>query len=118
MNNDPVLIRGQILREIAHERDRQINVEGYTVGQDDKYVDDELARASAAYALGSSERPNRRERARTIFPWQDAQYKPKDRRRDLVRAAALAVAAIEQIDRAAVAGAPGAQGKVSQMQGN
>jgi hypothetical protein len=36
-----------------------------------------------------------------LWPWHDDWWKPKDRRRDLIRAAALIVAEIERLDRAA-----------------
>jgi hypothetical protein len=35
------------------------------------------------------------------WPWEDKWWKPKDRRRDLVRAGALIVAEIERLDRLA-----------------
>lgn len=38
-----------------------------------------------------------------FWPWQRKWWKPKDPRRDLVRAGALIIAEIERIDRAAVA---------------
>jgi hypothetical protein len=34
------------------------------------------------------------------WPWLSKWWKPKDRRRDLVRAAALVIAEIERLDRA------------------
>ena len=40
---------------------------------------------------------------RDLWPWAASWWKPKNRRRDLVRAAALIVAEIERIDRATVA---------------
>ncbi|MBB2698904.1 UNVERIFIED_ORG: hypothetical protein GGI66_003581 [Rhizobium esperanzae] len=54
----------------------------------------------AAVKLAFGDRPPAR------WPWSDEWWKPKDRRRDLVRAAALLIAEIERLDRASEAGKP------------
>ena len=86
--------RGDILDLIAAERVRQINTEGYSSAHDDGHVGGELALAATAYccsAAGCS--PD-------MWPWETEAFKPRGKRRDLVRAAALIVAEIERLDRA------------------
>ena len=82
--------------DIAAERRRQIEVEGWTPAHDDRNVDGSMATAASCYALdhGSRSTPPK------LWPWHSSWWKPKDRRRDLVRAAALLVAEIERLDRA------------------
>jgi hypothetical protein len=84
-----------VLRDVEIERARQKNAEGFSPKRDDGYVKGELADAAASYVLGAEwvERI-------CIWPWSWEWWKPKDRRRDLVRAAALIVAEIERLDRA------------------
>lgn len=78
------------LSDIAAERQRQIDAEGWTPAHDDAHDYGELARAAACYAVG----------LKNDWPWSDSWWKPKDRRTDLVRAGALIVAEIERLDRA------------------
>ena len=61
---------------------------------DDAYQDHELERAAAAYALAIVYPQGR------LWPWNPAFWRPRGHRENLVRAAALLVAAIEAIDRA------------------
>lgn len=86
------------LEDIAAERKRQIEVEGWTPHHDDRHASGEMAEAAACYAItagtGSLFPPLQ-------WPWSNDWWKPKDRRRDLVRAGALIVAEIERLDRAA-----------------
>ena len=84
-----------VIEEIAAERRRQVDVEGWTADHDDKHKLGELADAAACYALSSAE-----DWARDFWPWAAKWWKPKDRRHDLVRAAALIVAEIDRLDRA------------------
>ena len=70
-----------------------------TIEHDGKNGGHALTRAAAAYALNGaypSDDPP------WFWPWDRKWWKPKDERRDLVRAAALLIARIEQIDRKAV----------------
>ncbi|MEW8120046.1 MAG: hypothetical protein AB2792_23035 [Candidatus Thiodiazotropha sp.] len=107
------------IEDIVAERKRQIEKEGWTLGHDDEHQDDSLVRAAVCYALPDSElkyerRKDTKEDERTVgitriverfvpslWPstWACWCWKPKDRRRDLVRATALLLAEIERIDR-------------------
>lgn len=99
------------LADIAAERRRQVaplpEGEGRSSQDDDRHVDGMLARAASCYAdpkpemLLSDGKPPRP--VRWPANWSAFWWKPKDRRRDLVRAAALIVAEIERLDRAAAA---------------
>lgn len=87
-----------VIEEIAAERRRQIEVEGFTAGHDDKYQVHELARAAGCYVLspiGWLKSPP----PRWLWPWDFEWWRPTTRRRDLIKAAALIVAEIERIDR-------------------
>jgi len=86
-----------VIDEIAAERNRQISSEGWTAKHDDQWTDDQLTCAAVCYLqyspeLCSPEPPS-------LWPWSPVWWKPKDRRRDLVRAGALIVAEIERLDR-------------------
>ena len=96
------------LAAIAEERRRQIEVEGWDAAHDDAHSDGQLADAAACYAatvrafceavfVGRAYQPM--VTYRDLWPWADEWWKPKDRRRDLVRAGALIVAEIERLDR-------------------
>lgn len=86
-----------VIDEIAAERARQIAVEGWTPEHDDMHRNEEMADAAACYAIGS-------ERGYFhLWPWSTRWWKPTTRRRDLIKAAALIVAEIERLDRAALA---------------
>jgi hypothetical protein len=89
--------------DIAAERKRQIEVEGWTAHHDNEHDDDEMAKAAALYALPPALRILRVNPAQNllsyVWPWDTKWWKPKDRRRDLVRAGALIAAEIDRLDR-------------------
>ncbi|QKC99224.1 hypothetical protein [Mesorhizobium sp. NZP2298] len=101
------------LSDIATERSRQVESEGWTPEHDDKHKDGEMARAAGIYALiAGSNLTNYRNATGgynlgTIlgglmdhyWPWDKSWFKPTSRRRDLVKAGALIVAEIERLDR-------------------
>jgi hypothetical protein len=92
-----------VIEEIAAERKRQIEGEGFASEHDDKHVPGELARAAACYAV-SCVQPyfkagSPAQYRHAYWPWGEEWWKPKGFRRDLVRAAALIVAEIERVDR-------------------
>lgn len=89
-----------VIDEIAAERRRQVEVEGWTAEHDDQHIEGQLAGAAACYCLGSVSHWAGSMAIKSLWPWSPAWWKPKDRRRDLVRAAALLIAEIERLDRA------------------
>jgi hypothetical protein len=107
------------LRDIYDERLRQVTAEGWTPEHDDRHNDGSLARAAACYAMAGSieagasrsgllnilwypEPPTLTSCLQKLWPWDMDWWKPKDPRRDLVRAGALILAEIERLDRAAL----------------
>lgn len=96
------------LQEIALERRRQIVEKGWTLEHDDQHTEGEIAEAGAWYALTPEHRQWLEGNDISFWPWdigtgQPTTFKPGDRRRDLIKAAALIIAEIERLDRA---GAP------------
>jgi hypothetical protein len=100
----------QAVRDILAERQRQVEQEGFTPSRDDaghrarqlslaaySYIGHYAARAWA-FAQGLHHE-YRTESAPFTWPWDEAWWKPKSPRRDLVRAAALLIAEIERLDR-------------------
>ena len=85
-------------QDVLAERQRQI-AKGWTPEHDDEHDPGELARAAAAYLLSAYPRSFADcGFAARLWPWDNG-LNPKSKREDLVRAAALALAAIERIDR-------------------
>jgi hypothetical protein len=92
-----------VIDEIAAERRRQIESEGWTPEHDDVHQNGELAAAAGCYAMHASQPASAQVPsgyAPQDWPWDAVWWKPKSRRRDLIRAAALIVAEIERLDRA------------------
>lgn len=88
-------------QDVLAERRRQVEVEGWDHAHDDEeHPDGQLAMAGACYAAHSEMETT--QMWRMLWPWDGKWWKPKDRRSDLVRAAALLIAEIERIDRAAL----------------
>lgn len=95
--------------DVAAERRRQIK-KGYTVANDLNYDDHSMiAEAAATYCLSAGGNATRGQ-LEHIWPWNKMDLVPKDARRDLVRGAALALAAIEYIDEKARLAAVAAKG--------
>lgn len=92
------------MHAVIAERRRQIEVEGWSLEQDDTHQQGELAAAGATYArhayaggypsygYGPGQPPKG-------WPWSHQWWKPADFRRNLVKAAALILAEIEKFDR-------------------
>lgn len=114
------LRRSAAMLDVARERSRQVDEEGWTPSHDDAHQDRSLALAAACYAMFASVSDEARASTEMpasltvtgeaitgwsawleIWPWERRFWKPSDRRRDLVRAASLIVAEIERLDRAA-----------------
>lgn len=110
-----------VLFEIAAEREHQITTKGWTYEHDDEHIDSSLSQVAACYALHETKRiyTSRKfprdvgrsvgeniiihdiERVPVLWPnsWHGSTWGTKDRRRELVIAAALLVAEIERLDR-------------------
>jgi len=91
---------------IAEERQRQIEIEGWTAEHDAQHSNGELALAAMCYADPKEyfHQENRYLKIRipnSYFPktWDIKWFKPKDRIRDLVRAGALIAAEIDRLNR-------------------
>lgn len=98
----------QSIADIYAERQRQIEKEGWTSEHDDGHVDGGMAVAAACYALDAAQQITEEHHtwsarysavALELWPWDAEWWKPKDARRDLVRAAALIAAEIDKYDR-------------------
>lgn len=96
--------------DVLDERKRQIEVEGWSTEHDNAHDNGDLACAAASYALHAGCVLNPHDGvgfdgAPPMWPqsWSQDWWKPKNPRRDLVRAAALIIAEIERMDRAALA---------------
>lgn len=98
----------QAARDVLAERRRQIEAEGWTPAHDDAHEDGELASAAAAYAVYRSMMDPivlmGDDIIAQLWPWDFSWWKPNNPRRDLVKAAALILAEIERLDRAAQKG--------------
>lgn len=91
----------QAWRDVQAERRRQIDEEGCPPILDDQHKPGELAQAAVAYLLYAYPRATfDRTLASRLWPRLSG-FNPKDERRNLVRAAALALAELERFDRAA-----------------
>lgn len=101
----------QALHDVMAERHRQMMVEGWSAKHDDEHGDGAMAVAAACYAIADQ----RAIQVATVdllklwqwTGWARMWWKPKDKRRNLVRAAALLLAEIERMDRADVRGVSG-----------
>lgn len=99
------------LVDVALERRRQIEVEGYTAEHDaNEHLAGEFASAGAAFAISAAsvlDRVSARgptyplggPAAATFWPPTMGPWKPRSPRRDLVRAAALLIAELDRMDR-------------------
>lgn len=96
--------------DVIGERNRQIEQEHYSIKHDDSYQNNELPRAAASYVNNVVSRgwvfssvygPEvyQSEEVPDLWPWSDEHWKPKNPRRDLVKAAALIIAEIDRMDR-------------------
>jgi hypothetical protein len=108
-----------IIEEIAAERRRQVEAEGWSPEHDDRHRHGEIAAAASAYANPVGERQAPVYVAQGVrsasddsfrlagyrkvpaaWPWDGDWWKPGATRRNLIKAAALIVAEIERLDRA------------------
>lgn len=91
-------------RDVLAERQRQISAEGWTPEHDDEHIPGTLSQAAGCYIEWNGyEQSVVPEGAIPInWPWAADWWKPKDERRNLVRAGALILAEIERLDRAEI----------------
>lgn len=95
--------------DIVEERVRQEEAEGYTPDGDDIYSCGELLAAALAYGISAFPadyfndpyNDDVTEMMQHLWPWGDINWKPRDKRSDLVRAGALIAAEIDRLDRLA-----------------
>ncbi len=86
------------VRDVLDERHRQIDAEGWTPAHDDEHDECEMALAAIVYTESAvGYHPS----CPDTWPWSPKWFKPTTPRRDLVKAAALVIAEIERLDRAA-----------------
>jgi hypothetical protein len=84
------------MRAAIAERFRQIEQEGFSPNEDNRYVDGELRTAGGCYILhAGTQSPTMPHE----WPWPQQWWKPNGYRRDLVRGVALAIADGERFDR-------------------
>lgn len=84
------------MQAVVAERYRQIEIEGWSANHDDEHPPGCIAQAGGAYAIAAGQP---RTNPPAIWPWADEWWKPRDFRRDLVRAGALILAEGERFDR-------------------
>lgn len=89
-------------RDVIRERRRQADEEGYDAEHDDAHDGGEISAAAGVYALVASGRHENV--AKSFWPWDFQSWKPCGERRNLEKAASLAIAGMERIDRAEAAG--------------
>jgi hypothetical protein len=91
LGSQPPHIR--ILSEVAAERQRQIDIEGWSEQHDDAHDSRELFAAGAAYLNPQNQT---RKLPPKIWPWEAMWWKAKGYRRNFVRGMALLVAGVER----------------------
>lgn len=112
-----VALESPAVAAVLAERRRQVEVEGWTPEHDDEHVGGQLAMAAACYAAHSAvdecinctdEDPGpaltmllarAQDFVAKCWPWSPRWWKPRDKRRNLVKAGALILAEIERYDR-------------------
>ena len=108
----------QAVMDAIAERNRQQTVEGWTPAHDDQYHQNELVIAAIGYAAATEFR--RRDQTSVMsrihggvftgwfrWPFNWSWWKPKDHRRDLIKAIALLLAEVERFDREIARSRPG-----------
>lgn len=97
LRNSNVRTNMTIYDEIEARRAEQI-AKGYDATHDDEHDNGEIAMAAAAYAAAGAKKSPA---GAALWPWSIDQFHPTDARINLIDAAALCVAEIERLDRAA-----------------
>jgi hypothetical protein len=103
MHDNEVVHRLMVIAEVTAARNHQVR-SCFDTSHDDQHTDGELATGAAAYALDGWMKSGgvilETAQAGTLWPWADY-WKPRTHRENCVRAAAMLIAEIERIDRAA-----------------
>lgn len=94
--------RAGAVLDVLTERRRQIEVEGWTPEHDDEHKEGEMAVAAGYYALQCGYPHERESSVPTYWPWDAKWWKPRDKRRNMIKSVALGLAEIERMDRAAL----------------
>lgn len=87
------------MQAVIAERVRQIEAEGWTLDHDDRHQQGELAKAGGCYAQCAGVGPMDNLAPPSAWPWSTEWWKPRDFRRDMVRAGALIIAEGDRFDR-------------------
>lgn len=104
-SSEPESSTSEAIADIAAERRRQIDVEGWTPEHDDGHSRGELACAAGCYALVAGGLMDwLRISSLKLWPWSQEWFRPNNTRRNLVKAGALIAAEIERLDRLASSG--------------
>lgn len=90
--------------DIAAERTRQVAQLGWTPEHDDEHADGELRYAALCYLRHAIDFEGTEEAYLACpplagWPWENKWWKPRNRRRDLVRAGALYQAEVDRLAR-------------------
>lgn len=101
------ILTSSVIEEIYNERKRQVLKEEFDTKHDDGHIGGEMSLAAMCYCMAASvaarvpatEKQYQSSPAAPVWPWNEDWWKPKNPRRDLIRAAALIVAEIERLDR-------------------
>ncbi|ARO22892.1 hypothetical protein TAL182_CH01079 [Rhizobium sp. TAL182] len=104
----PYAVESQAMIDVAAERLRQVEAEGWTPAHDDQHTDASMALAAGSYCESAArptilaKKPGSAFAVPKLWPqsWSRDWWKPKSPREDLVRAGALIIAEIERLDRA------------------
>lgn len=95
------------VKQIAAERQRQLEEEGWTADHDDKHTKSQLTYASQSYlimairVLYGPPDPRTKLTPPSFWPWENEWWKPSDDPiRNLVKAGALIAAEIDRLERA------------------
>ncbi len=92
----------QAVLDVAAERRRQVENEGYDPAHDDEHDNGSMAEAAASYAYQAhNSKPCPAGKPPQGWPWDAEWWKPGNSRRMLVKAGALILAEIERLDRQA-----------------
>lgn len=95
----PLIQLSQAMTDVARERFRQINEEGWDEAHDDQHANASLIFAANSYSFNAINPAGKTAPPPPAWPWDKKWWKPSSPRRDLVKAAALLIAEIDRLDR-------------------